>query len=348
MKNPRTWIGLAISAGCIIWAFWDVNLADLGNTLLHANYLVVVPIMFFSVAILYVRALRWKRLVDPIKLVSAGQLFLATGVGFAINNLLPVRLGEFARAYALAKKQEMPFSTTLATVVLDRLWDFIGLLVLVVPSLAIFEFPEFQSVLGISRAQIVVPIAVATAGLIAMISLMRARPELFVSLVRRAIRPISEKLADRAARTMTAFIQGLGRTDAAPDSSRSFSKRTTNLAALVALSLLVWVCNIFFHWSVVASYGVYLSVSRVLLLAIVIVLALSIPSSPGYIGTYHLAVKKVLEAFGYPPDLALAAAIIMHLASYVPETLFGLYALWKMKLTMSDLRGAKAEESTEG
>jgi len=132
MKNSKVQlaVGIVISAVFLYLAMRGVSPADLWAAIRSFNWLWSVPFIFLTFASLGVRAVRWKYLMAPAGEFSSARLFSPMMAGFAINSLLPARLGEFARAYVLGKKERLPFTSVFATIVVERIFDSITLLVL--------------------------------------------------------------------------------------------------------------------------------------------------------------------------------------------------------------------------
>lgn len=132
MRNPKLQlvIGILISGLFMYLAMRGVRPADLRDAILSFNWLWAGPFLFLTFASLWVRAVRWKYLMKPAGEFTSKRLFYPMMAGFAINSLLPARVGEFARAYVLGKKEKLPFASVFATIVVERIFDSITLLIL--------------------------------------------------------------------------------------------------------------------------------------------------------------------------------------------------------------------------
>jgi len=103
----KIWIGVAISLFFIWLAFRKVDYAALGAVFSGADYRYILPATAITLFQFFLRAARWGHLVEPLKKVTIGSLFSATSIGFMGNNILPARIGEFLRSYALGKKENI-------------------------------------------------------------------------------------------------------------------------------------------------------------------------------------------------------------------------------------------------
>ena len=130
-KHLNLIIGLIIVVLFSYIAFKNVSLEELGKALKAVKYIYLIPAVMFVALTFLFRAMRWRYLVSSIKDVKTTHLFSPLMIGF-MGNVLPARAGEFIRAYLLGKKENISFSASFATIVVERLFDmlmFLGLLV---------------------------------------------------------------------------------------------------------------------------------------------------------------------------------------------------------------------------
>ena len=125
-------IGLLISVFSMWQIFRDTPLDELLAALSKPNYLWLVPNMLFVMGSMFQRAYRWKYMLAPIKKVRYPNLLAATCIGFMANNILPLRLGEYARAHSLSHQDEdVSKSSALATIFIERMvFDLFALLLI--------------------------------------------------------------------------------------------------------------------------------------------------------------------------------------------------------------------------
>src|SRR5579884_1470637 len=121
--NRKVWLGVAVSALLLWLSLRDVDLRQAWIYTQSVNGAYVVPSVALVIVEALLRALKWQILLLPLKRSSFLKLNSATMIGLMANNVLPARAGEFVRAYAGARLAEIPYSTSLATVVIDRVLD---------------------------------------------------------------------------------------------------------------------------------------------------------------------------------------------------------------------------------
>src|SRR4030067_596675 len=130
-KYIHLFVGLIIIAFSLYYAFKGVKLSELTGAVMSVHYIYLIPAIFLILFSYLFRAMRWRYLVRPIKDVKISALFSPLMVGF-MANMLPARAGEFIRAYLLSKKERISFSSSFATIFIERLFDLIILLLLII------------------------------------------------------------------------------------------------------------------------------------------------------------------------------------------------------------------------
>src|SRR5207248_9014715 len=120
LKNWRFWLGLLVSL-CFLWlALRGQDLRQVRRALGEADYRYLAPALLLYFAGVWVRALRWRHLLAPVRRLSARALYPVVVVGYMANDVLPWRLGEVVRAYALRERAGVSTSATLATIAVER------------------------------------------------------------------------------------------------------------------------------------------------------------------------------------------------------------------------------------
>ena len=130
-KHMHILIGLALIALSLFYALRGVKIAELSDALFSARYIYLVPAIALVILSYVLRAIRWRYLIRSIKEVKTARLFSPLMVGF-MANMLPARAGEFVRAYLLSRKEQLSFSSSFATIFIERLFDLIIVLLMLV------------------------------------------------------------------------------------------------------------------------------------------------------------------------------------------------------------------------
>lgn len=134
--------GLALSAFFLWLAFRRAPLGELWASLKNFNYAWFLLVMFFIMLSMAWRAERWRLLLGAERRLSTRRLFGPLMVGFGLNNILPARAGEILRPLALQKQDGVPFGEAIGTIVLERIFDSVTLLLMFFLALAFVPFGE--------------------------------------------------------------------------------------------------------------------------------------------------------------------------------------------------------------
>src|SRR5512143_528880 len=128
MIKWQFWVGLLISVVFIWLALRGLRLEEFWDAVKQANYLWLLPgigVYFIGV---WVRAWRWHYLLGPIKKIPTRTMFPITTIGYMGNNIYPARAGEVLRAVILKRHEGVPVSASLATIIVERIFDGVVML----------------------------------------------------------------------------------------------------------------------------------------------------------------------------------------------------------------------------
>jgi len=322
-------IGLIISAGFLYYVFNDVNYNELGEALKSANYYWLIPNLFFVIFAMFQRAERWKYMLRPIAEVKYGKLLSATCIGFMANNVLPLRLGEFVRAYALSyKENKITKSASLATIFIERMvFDLLALLLIL--AVVVWLIPtKFEDNFKFGAA---LSLVIAVIGLIFAIVVVM-KPEGLARILTKYLFFLPERVKEIIRATVMKFSKGL------------YFLKNAKLTSYVSFhTIFLWLCmgisNIFIFY----AFGFELPIMASYFLLVVVSISILIPSAPGFIGVYHAGAIFTLHYFNIGKAEAVSCALVLHAAQFIPITLMGFYYVWKEGLSLKQL-GATTEE----
>src|SRR6476469_8277677 len=141
-------LGVAVSAGYLYFAFRSINLADALEKARHANYWLLVASALTATCMFPLRAIRWRTILDPVApKLPFGPLWRSVAIGQMVTNVVPFRAGELARAFALNRQlPAVSFSTSLASVAVDRVFDGIVTMLLLATGVALTHFPPSTTI----------------------------------------------------------------------------------------------------------------------------------------------------------------------------------------------------------
>ena len=317
MSKGRVILGLTISLVFLYLAVrnvdWRMVLSGLKG--IDPVYLALtIACLFGSI---FIRVLLWKNLLRYEKRVSWSHAFEAIIIGYMGNNILPFRMGELVRAYAMGKKEGLSKSLSLASIVLERLLDVLSLLIFFT---ALFLSVQMAGWLIVS-GMVVSAFLVTT---VVLVYLMAKDVWRFSSLLTKLLKFFPAAISHQAERITKSFIQGLG-----------LIKNGSQVIEVILLSLLawsVWTVGIYFG---LKAFHLELPLTAPLLLVVVINMGVMIPSSPGFIGVFQYLCVVSLSFFAVPKETALGFSVVLHAIQYVPVTLLGWFYLTRMHLSLS-------------
>ena len=145
MKKWQFWLGVLISIVFIWLSLRGLRLNDFWSTVQKANYFWLIPGIGVYFVGVWVRAWRWHYLLGPIKKIPTKTMFPITTIGYMGNNIYPARAGEVLRAVILKRKEGVPVSASLATIIVERIFDGVVMLAFVFVNL-----PELAKLTGAS------------------------------------------------------------------------------------------------------------------------------------------------------------------------------------------------------
>ncbi len=312
-------LGFLFGAVFLYLAVGELKAEELWNALRSAHLWYLGPILLLYVAYFWLKAIRWSWLVRPVKPLSTRQVFPALMIGFMGNNVLPAHLGEFVRMYALAKQYDLSKTAVLSTIVLERVFDFLGIILLFAVSL------QFVPVSGDLEAVRIFGYVMGAASLAVFLLFL-----LYVWKTDACLR-VAETVLVIAPRGLRARMLATMRLAGAG----LYSLRNPYLLfGTIALTLIHWVANGFSHYFVVISFPLEESLSPVagLFLLSVMALGITLPAPPGYVGTTQFCYKLALAAFAIPAATAVSASFYALAVGYIPVTLVGLFFMWRLGL----------------
>ena len=289
-KSGQLIIGLIVAIAAVYYTMRNVSVSELLDSFRQINYIWVLP-TFVLMCLTYVaRAIRWRVLLLPVKEVKTWDLFSPLMVGF-MAGVLPARAGELIRAYLLGKKFELSFASSLATIVVERLFDMI-LLLFLFSWILVFHGEIFDGNIawsGISIRDLAFQFGifslVLVLALIAFIYLLTFHNEKAMAMVHWLVRPFPEKWQYKLVQMTETFSQGLG--------------VFRNLKALVFIGVAtagVWGLIVLQYYPLYWAYGLQdKSVTSLVLLTVMVCILITVLPTPAFLGSFNAGVLIALH-----------------------------------------------------
>jgi hypothetical protein len=333
MKKWQFWVGALISVLFIWLALRGLRLEEFWGSVKQANYIWLLPgigVYFIGV---WVRAWRWHYLLKPIKEIPTRTMFPITTIGYMGNNIYPARAGEVLRAVILKRREGVSVSASLATIIVERIFDGVVMLAFVFVNLP--ELAKLTSASGfIGNIQQVAVIGTGVfLGALAVFLLAAMFPQTTSKVGLWFIqRLLPQRLHTKVISLMNKFLDGLA-------SLRS----PLNVLMVFFTSVIIWLLETGKYWFVMHAFNFSVSFFALMLMNGIVNLATTIPSAPGYIGTFDAPGIAVLTAYGVDQATAAGYTLTLHVALWLPITLLGAYYLTREGIKWSDSLRAETE-----
>ena len=340
-------LGLPISAIALYLSFKNVPFSDFVIYLKSINYFWIFPSVVIILTSFALRTLRWRIILEPACRLSFWQAFHPLIIGFMLNSILPGRVGEVARPIILQQRDNVPFSTGLATIAAERLLDVSMLIILFICMLA---FVHIDPVLDISfgsyhlnRETLIVIVAgmfklslVIIAGVI-IISIAATRrlvarlimwiPAIFFSAGIDFKNRIREKFCRPVVSFLESFALGL-----------ALIKDPKKVVVCIGLSIAIWgLACLSFYVIALGCPGILLSYFEIMMVMIIICLFIALPSVPGFWGLWEAGGVFALSIFGIPANQGVGFTIVNHVVQIIPVIIIGVISavitgvnIWKL------------------
>ena len=333
MGGKGRYIGIAVTIIFLVLAFRQVNFAELLTALSTANYWLILPALLLWLVGYIARTVRWRAILAGARAGSLVELFGVLMVGFATNNLLPARLGEFARAYLLRRRTGLRKSFVLASIFLERVFDGLALvaIILLLSASTLVNLPDWGQQVEWVATVLFVSVA-------AGIAILLYRHEFAGRVVAFVAQPFPTRISTFAVGAFGSFVNGL-----------SPMRRPSVVLSTCVLSIVVWIIEWAAYVSVASAFNLGLSAVQLgaacAFLLVVVNLGIMLPAAPGYVGTFQFFAVSALAVWGVPHEPALAVAIVAHLTQYVLVTSIGLVFFGREHITLSSMAAASRDRS---
>ena len=318
-------VGIVVSAVCVWWSMRDVRPGEVFLALRQANYLGFAAVMASTLFGFWIRAVRWGSLITESRPIRRGSLFGATMIGFMANNVLPLRLGEFIRPWALARRERISKTMLFATVVVERAIDMVTLLVIFQISLLVHPISNATVAGRMTQAGASVLVAACIALTVFVIALERSE-KLARAVIDKLSAPFPPHIRGRAGYVLEQFVKGL-----------TLFRDLPRVLWVFALSFLMFGVIVLGLAAGMWALGIEVPWYAGLLMLVITAIGIMVPAAPGYIGTMNFACIAGLAIFGVGKELAVPFSWFYWAGQWLPVTLLGLYYLQREGLSLRSL-----------
>jgi uncharacterized protein (TIRG00374 family) len=319
-KTLRVAFSVVVSGIFLYFAVRGVDWNQALAALRSANYLWILPTFVITVWTLYIRAQRWRVFLHAVRVPPMKHLVAATNIGFMANMVLPARAGEVIRPWIVCRRENLPISGVLASVLLERIFDMFCVLLLFGVSATFVSVNDQVRGWGYMLTGLAVAVGL-------VIALLRFQEKLALGIAKRVCDLFPERIGSAVYGFIGGFVQALSMLDSPASFLRAFG---WSIYLWLAIATIYPFGLLAFHLDVPLVLGS-------LVLTAIIAIAVSVPSAPGYIGSFQLGCVAALQIFGVQKDAALAFSLIIHLTQFIGVIAAGLYSLWTENMTFSQM-----------
>ena len=330
-------LGVVISVALLWWTLRGESFSEIWSVLRESNAGLFVLAAAVATLMFPLRAWRWRYILEPTAgTIPFGPLWRATAIGFMVNNVSPARAGELARAYVLSRETgRISFTASLASLVVDRVFDALVVVLLLLVAVSLPGFPTGATVGGWSMSRLLLAGAMVAIAALVVLVLAALFPDRLARLWERALGGRAPRLMARGREILLSFGAGLG------------VLRDLRLSAIVFVwALISWLVNGASFWIAFKAVGIEAPFTAALFLQSVLAASVAAPSAPGFFGVFEAAAKIALGVYGIDNTLAVSYALGYHLLGWLPITAIGFWYLGKMGLHLKDMKNS--QDATTG
>lgn len=330
MRRWRLWLGLLVSALFLGIAVQGIAWEQLAESVRDADIRWLIPALLAYFVTMGLRTWRWGLLLRPLATIPAAGLFPVMVIGYLGNNIYPFRIGEVVRAYLLRRREEIPMTASLATILVERVFDGVAVLAFVFFTLPLVSLNEP------SLRLLIIVASIAFFGALFLFLQVASRPDLALRLLAFGSGLLPLRGQERALNLGERFLNGLA------------SLRTRRaLLELFLSSIVIWLVETAKFWLVMQAFPFSLSWFALMLVNGVIALLTVIPSAPGFIGTFDLPGIAMLVLYGISETVAGAYILTLHLVLWLPSVVVGFIYMIREGIHWSDFGRLERAELTE-
>ncbi len=315
-KGVKITIGILVSLLFIGLALYNIDFKKLLHTFsqIKTGWLIAGGMLILLTY--YLRALIWQQLLRKYP-TRQWNLFRIITIGYFANNILPLKLGEIIRAWLLGKRENLPTSQALATVVIERGMDLFALLFYFILMMFIIPFEGWLKLSGLILAGIGITFAL-------IVILNYRYGGHLMEIAEKLLRKFPGRIGEWLHLQLGKFLEGL-----------KLIEKPGQFARILGLALLTWFCWISVVYICFKALGLELSFWAAIFLIVVLNFGLMIPSSPGGLGVFEFMVILALTPYGVEKETALGVGFTFHMLQYMLTLALGWIFSVQLNVSMS-------------
>jgi uncharacterized protein (TIRG00374 family) len=311
-RKPQVWIGVLVSLAALFLAFRGIEWGLVRDALVRAQYIWLIPSAVSLIVAIWVRGERWRWLFsDQRNNLPRSRYFNAIAIGYLVSNTFPLRLGELARIFFIARDKRQTYGMATSTIVVEHVLDVLVVvaILIVIVITGSLPVPEW------ARQGAVISGVLFGGALIAMLIMVWQR---------HPVLRMSEAVLSRIHRLDTRKWVGV-----VGHVLDGFAVLQPGLPLLMVLfwSIVGWLCSALTFYLSLKAFVPDATWTYALFTTVVSTFVLLLPATPGSIGTLQLGIQKSLGVFGVPEAVGLSFAIVFHVMELVVMDVLGVICL---------------------
>jgi len=316
LRRWQFWAGIVISAIFLYFSLRGLKLGEVWGYIRSAQYFWLIPGVAVYFIGVWFRSWRWHYMLRPLKKIDTRTMFPIVTIGYMGNNIYPARAGEVLRAVILKQREGVAVSASLATIIVERIFDgvvMLGFVFVNLPELA--RLTHDSGLIGnIDIRTLAVLGSAAFFGALLVFLLAAMFPRTTEAILDRLLPLAPKRLREKIRAIALRFLSGL-------ESLRS----PADTLMIFLTTVIIWLLETAKYWFVMHAFAFNISFFSLMLMNGIVNLATTLPSAPGYVGTFDAPGIAVLVASGIPGEIAASYTLVLHAALWFPITLLGAY-----------------------
>jgi len=323
VKRKFIYFGFALSVILLWLVVRRIDLAQTARAVLAINGKYLAVSLCFYLLTIFFRSVRWRYLLEAEPPIPVPALLSATSIGLMVNNILPLRMGDVARAYLIGRHARVSAVTAFATLAVERIVDALCLLSILGFYLRAIHGQQMQHV-GLRMAALGVAFVLVLAAGIGVLYLASIRHRWVEGLISGVL---ERRFPGASHKVVVLFSKAVAGFSALRD--------WRQLLRVFLFSLCLWLSGAASYFFLMRAFSFPLGFSSALLVLVFVTFGVAFPSAPGFAGTFHAFCILGLSVAGMQnPSLAASYAFTLHGTEWLSATALGFYFLWREGLAL--------------
>jgi len=303
--------GVLVSLVALFWLISSFDLEAVWNIILSVEKSLLFPIPFLILLSFLLRAERWRIIIEHEQTIRRRSSFSALMIGYFLNNLLPARAGDIARALELSRTEKISRAKILATLVTERIFDLAATLILA--SLVLISYPALP--FWLTKTSVL--ISVITFCMIIFLCVAHFTGKRWIEpIIVFFTKPLPTRVGPRISQIADAALNGV-----------AGIFKMWGAVGFSILTILIWISEMYIVFFVANAIGLELALGNALFVLLFIAIGSMIPSSPGFVGTFEFFGVTALSLIGITGPNALASMVLLHLILLFGSSILGVMCL---------------------